>query len=226
MLKPLCLKSILFLIAFFFTFPTMPGRADQSIPSPLTTLLGFFASDFNPPEEGAPRKTVPAGSRDGARCLGDPVIMRPIMPEENYGLTASPHPSIWMEMPSTQAQEVLLVLKTEAGIEHSRTQLPIPEATEQGIVQLQVPDTVTELTPEENYHWTLSILCEGYLNPRDPFFSGWVKRVNHSSEVSQRLATESVADQVSILQDAGYWYDILPLIFQNQSTFRSLESRS
>lgn len=219
MLKPLSLKSTLFLIAFSLTFSTMPARADQPLPSPITTLLSFFASDFNPPKEGSPRQTVPAGSRDGALCHGDAIPMRPLMPEENYGLTASARPVIWMEIPNTQAQEILLVLQTETGIEHSRTQLPIPESTEQGIVQLGVPETVAELIPGENYRWTLSILCEGYLNPSDPFFSGWVKRVNYSSEVTQNLANESVVEQVSILQETGYWYDMLPLILQNQDTF-------
>ena len=56
-----------------------------------------------------------------------------------------------MKMPNTEAQEILLVLQTEAGIEHSRTQLLIPEATEQGLVQLQLPETTAELTPGENY---------------------------------------------------------------------------
>lgn|GEM_PF-3966402 len=222
MLKPLCLKSVLFLTAFFLAFPNMPVRADQPIPGPITTLLSFFASSFNPPGEGAPQRTVPAGSRDGARCPSDTTPMRPLMPEENYGLTASARPTIWMKMPNTEAQEILLVLQTEAGIEHSRTQLLIPEATEQGLVQLQLPETTAELTPGENYRWTLSILCEGYLNPSDPFFSGWVKRVNYSPKIAQSLSNESIANQVSILQEAGYWYDMLPLILQNQDMFNSI----
>ncbi|MEO0769417.1 MAG: DUF928 domain-containing protein [Cyanobacteria bacterium J06649_4] len=219
MFKLLCTKLFLYLTAFSLALLNMPAHAAQTKPFLIENLLGFLASDFSPPEEGAPDRTVPAGSRDSARCHGDTVHMRPLMPEGNYGLTATAHPVIWMEMPSTQAQEILLTFKTEDGIEHSRTRLFIPEATQQGLVQLRLPETVSELTPGENYYWTISVLCQGYLNPNDPVFSGWVKRVHYSTVIAQRLADSSVSEQVRILQENGYWYDMLPLILQNQETF-------
>lgn len=219
MFKPLCMKPFICLIVFSLTLLGMPTHAEQTNPLLIANLLGFLASDFNPPGEGAPDRTVPAGSRDGDRCHGDTVHMRPLMPKGNYGLTASAHPVIWMEIPNTQAQAILLTFKTEDSVEHSRIRLSIPEATHQGLVQLRLPETAAELTPGKNYYWTVSVLCEGYLNPNDPFFSGWVKRVNYSPVLAQRLANSSVQEQIRVLQENGYWYDILPLIFENQETF-------
>lgn len=222
MFKLLCMKSFICLTVFSLALLRMPAHAEQTQPLLIANFLGFLASDFNPPEDGAPDRTVPAGSRDGARCHGDTVHMRPLMPTGNYGLTASARPVIWMEIPSTRAQEILLTFKTEDSVEHSRIRLSIPEATHQGLFQLRLPETASELTLGKNYYWTVSVLCEGYLNPNDPFFSGWVKRVNYSPVIAQRLANSSVQEQVRVLQENGYWYDMLPLILQNQETFSSI----
>ena len=224
MFKLLTKQPFLLTIALSLTTFTLPVRAEQTVQTPVQNLLSHFASTFKPPKDGAPEQTVPAGSRDEARCSGDSLPMYPLMPEANYGLTATAHPMIWMEMPGTRAQEVLLVVQAETGEEHSRTQLAIPEATEQGVIAIQLPKTVEPLTPGLNYRWTLSVLCEGYLNPSDPFFSGWIKRVDHSQELSQTLASTSVEQQVTILQETGHWYDIVTLILENQTVFNALGS--
>ncbi len=215
-------KPLLLAISLSITALTLSVRAEQPARKSVQTLLSIFASDFKPPKDGAPEETVPAGSRDEDRCSGDGLPMRPLMPDGNYGLTAAAHPVIWMEMPSTRAQEVLLVLQTDSGDEHSRTHLPIPVATEQGVVQFQMPETLEALIPGQNYRWTLSILCEGYLNPSDPFFSGWIKRIEHSPELAQTLANASVEEQVTILQNTGHWYDVVHLILQNQDIFNTV----
>lgn len=224
MFKLLTKPTLSIAIALSLTALTLPVQAEQTVPTPAQTLLSHFASTFKPPKDGAPEQTVPAGSRDEARCSGDSLPMRPLMPEANYGLTAEAHPMIWMEMPGTRAQEVLLVVQTETGEEHSRTQLAIPAATEQGMTAFQLPKTVEALTLGQNYRWTLSVLCEGYLNPNDPFFSGWIKRVEHSPEVAQTLANTSVEEKVAILQETGHWYDLVPLILENQDVFNILGS--
>lgn len=235
---PLFKKPFLLAITFFLTASTLPAHADQSIQatgqsagqsagqSPVQTLLSVLASTFQPPEDDAPQQTVPAGSRDEARCGGDSASMRPLMPDADYGLTASERPALWMEMPDTHAQEVLLVFQTEGGDDYARAQLPIPQANDQGFVQFQLPETAKGLAQGENYHWTLSILCEGYLSPNDPLFSGQIKRVAPSKEVAQTLANTSVANQVAILQGAGYWYDMVSLLLQNQYAFSNMDALS
>jgi len=226
----LCLLTITFSI----TASALPVDAEQSIQVagqaasqfPVQTLLSVLASTFQPPEDGAPQQTVSAGSRDGARCGGDSASMRPLMPEANYGLTASGHPALWMEMPDTHAQAALLVFQTEDGGDYARAQISIPQANDQGFVQFQLPEIAKELAPKENYRWTLSILCEGYLNPSDPLFSGWIKRVAPSDAIAQTLANNSVVNQVAILQRAGYWYDMVPLLLQNQQAFSKADALS
>lgn len=215
-------KPLLLAVGLSLTSFITAAYAEQPVHVSVQSLLNNisdFSAAFRPPNNDAPRQTVPAGSRDATQCSGDNAPMRLLLPETNEGLTAENHPVLWMEMPSTRAQGVLLVFQTEAGDYHSRTQFAIPEATDQGIVQFQLPETVEGLLPGENYRWTLSILCEGYLNPRDPFFSGWIKQVNYSPEVAQTLSNASVERQVAILQKTGYWYDIVPLILQNQDAF-------
>ena len=146
--------------------------------------------------------------------------MRPLTPGVNDGLTTEENPMLWMEIPSTRAQEILLVYQTEAGDEHARSQLPIPAPTAKGAVAFQLPETVPGLRVDQNYQWTISVLCEGYLSPYDPFFSGWVRREQPSPEITQALASASTTEQAKILERTGYWYDMVTLILENQETFR------
>ena len=64
-----------------------PVQANQRQDSRFQQILNGFASGFVPPEEGAPKKTTTAGSRDEARCRGDHLTIRSLMPKGNYGLT-------------------------------------------------------------------------------------------------------------------------------------------
>ena len=213
-------QKFLLAVGLMLTALTLPAQAEQTNLSPIQSVLSAFSSVFRPPNDEAPQRTVPAGSRDEARCSGDSISMQPLTPEVNDGLTTEENPVLWMDIPSTRAQEVLLVYKTEAGYEHARSQLRIPESTAQGAIAFQLPETVPGLSVGQNYQWTISVLCDGYLSPYDPFFSGWIRREQPSSEITQALASASIIDQAEILERTGYWYDLVTLILENQEAFR------
>jgi len=223
MIKLTPTRQLLLAVCLSLAALTAPAYAESVTPSPIQSILSAFSSAFEPPEEDAPRRTLPAGSRDEARCSGDSVPMRPLIPEANYGLTTEEHPVLWMEVPSTRAQEVLLVFQTEAGDDHARVQLPIPGTIDQGVVPFQLPENLEGLKAGQNYRWTLSILCEGYLSPYDPIFSGWIKHEVPALAMTQTLANTTVVEQVEIFKETGYWYDMVTLILNNQETFRNSE---
>lgn len=134
------------------------------------------------------------------------------MPEDNYGLTFASRPTISIEMPETQAEQVVLLIETETGEMHSQSYLPIPDQTENGIVQFQLTDAIPDLSIGQPYRWSLAVICNQALDPSDPLFRGWVTRTARSTEADHVLNHSSVMEQVAWLSKHGYWYDMVSLL--------------
>lgn len=188
-------------------------------------LRRFSNAVFVPPQEGAPRDTATAGSREEDRCTGDAMPMRSLMPENEYGLTFASRPTISLEMPETQAEQAVLLFETEAGEIHAQSYLPIPEPTENGIVQFQLPDTTPELSVGQPYRWSLAVICNQALDPSDPLFRGWVTRTVQSPETVRMLSTVPVDEQVAWLSEQGYWYEMVSLLIANPKIFADRQYR-
>ena len=188
-----------------------PGTQQNALQRILSTKV---IQGFIPPEEGAPEETTTAGSRREMWCDGDRAPMRSLMPAQNYGLTFAETPTIFMAIPQTTAPRALLVIQNEAGDHNEEMILPIPDADEHGVVSFQFPND-NPLEMGQNYRWSLAIMCQGYLDPSDPFFSGWVQRMERSPEIAQVLNSLSEAEQIEWFSQNGYWYDMLSLMLQN-----------
>ena len=213
--------SSLALTSMLFTLPfagRMTAHASEPESLPLSnlqkSLSAHFAQGFMPPGEGAPEETTTAGSRRDMWCDGDRAPIRSLMPTQNYGLTLAAQPTVFLEIPQTVASSVLLVVQNEAGDHNAEAILPIPDADEYGVVSFQLPEGAAPLEIGPNYRWSLAVMCDGYLDPSDPFFSGWVQRVEQTPEITQTLARLSDSEQLEWLGQNGYWYDMVSLILQ------------
>ncbi|MEM9089698.1 MAG: DUF928 domain-containing protein [Cyanobacteria bacterium P01_F01_bin.53] len=184
-------------------------------PSFQERLSRFSRAIFMPPREGAPRNTATAGSRDENWCIGDHTPMRALMPAENYGLTFAARPTIWVDMPATRAEQVVLLFQTEGGEPHAQNTLAIPASQENGMAAFQLPATTPALVVGQPYRWSLAVICGQALNPSDPLFNGWVTRTERSPQAERILTTTTPTEQISWLGSQGYWYEMVSLMLRN-----------
>lgn len=173
----------------------------------------IFQESFDPPGSGQPPKTASGGSRDGRKCFPNESPIQPLMPAGNFGLTFYEHPPVFVRLPKTSAQKVILTFRDEAGKYTEHTVLPI--SRDNDIVSFALPNG-TPLTIGKNYQWILAVVCGENGQPDDPVFTGWVQRVNQPAELRQELNRKSPLEQAQWYGAQGYWYDMLNVLVQEQ----------
>lgn len=214
-----CCKLLTVGLALELLCVNLPGisrRATLAGESPLTRQPVVFEENFEPPGEGYPDDTAGAGSRDGVRCAASEPAMRAIVPPRNYGLTLEEHPRVFVYMPETTAQQVLLAFKDESGDYYQRALLPIAEVAD--IVSFRLPEDAPPLSVGKNYQWVLTVICGTTPTPDDPVFSGWVQRVEQTAEVEKGLAGKPAEEQAQWYGERGYWYDLVASLVQARQT--------
>ncbi|MGF1478514.1 MAG: DUF928 domain-containing protein [Cyanophyceae cyanobacterium] len=192
-----------------------------SFGSALLPLNGAFANqevivfeeNFEPPGDGQPKDTEVGGSRDDLSCAPDEPAIRALMPQRNYALSLATHPAIFLDLPQTSAQQVVLSFRDETGEYYERVFLPIER---DGIVSFSFPNDKPPLVVGKNYQWTIGIVCQEYLKPGDPALSGWVQRVERTASIEAQLGGMTAQEQAQWYGERGYWYDMLSVLFQNE----------
>ena len=176
---------------------------------------------FKPPEEDKkPKQTADAGSRHGAQCLQDatsaalansPSSQRtliPLVPNTNFGLTTAENPILWIYLPETSARQVVLSIREEGTIHHSRTFIPITGSS--GIISLQPNHDSPPLEVGKTYKWSVVLVCGEKPSPNDPAIETWVRRVDSPEPLNQGSALE----QAAWCAEKGIWYEALSLLIQ------------
>ncbi len=181
------------------------ARDDANLPQRIV-----FQDSFDPPGDGKPKDTSSAGSR--GRCSPDAQPIQPLMPKQNYGLTLEERPSIFINIPKTSAQQVVLAFQDQAETSSERAVIPITDHA--GIVSFSLPAQKLPLVVGKNYRWLLAIVCGKTLQPDDPVLIGWVQRVARTSEWEKELGQKSAIEQAMWYGAKGYWYDLLKVMVQ------------
>lgn len=169
---------------------------------------------FNPPGSGQPPKTSGAGSRDGRKCSPNELPIQPLMPDRNFGLTFYERPPVFIRLPKSSAQRVVLTFRDEAGEYTEYAILPISRTGD--VVSFALPNDKTPLTVGKNYQWILAVVCGEGGQPDDPVFSGWVQRVDQPAELRQELSRKTPLQQAQWYGAHGYWYDMLNVLVQER----------
>lgn len=201
------------LLSELLLLPGLAVTAQSQLESRHTLPEGIiFQENFNPPGDDKPKGSSGAGSRDGLKCSEDAQAIRPLMPKRNYGLTFAEHPTIFVRLPKTSAQQVVLTFQDEAGKYYQRAFLPIVAGAQ--IVSFTLPDDKPPLEVGKNYLWSLILVCGKTVQPDDPVVRGWVQRVAKTPQIESELSQKSLIEQAQWYATKGYWYDMLRLIVE------------
>ena len=168
---------------------------------------------FVPPTgDRAPQYTRAGGTRSSCDAIS-------ILPESGVGLTASARPMLQAYFKSG-VERVWLAVEAVDGSEYytfaEDDYLNIPAGG--GLVEVPLPKTLVELTPDKSYTWSMVLMCGDPLGPNTPVINGGIERVS-SVPSAYEDPTLSLVEKAASYGEYGLWYDListLTLIRQEQ----------
>jgi len=175
------------------------------------------ATPFNPPSGGTP--TGRGGASRGGICAGDSTSFTeqfvPITPSNSQsGLTLAERPSFLVNVPKSTAQKIFFILKDESGKIYYQTTLPIDGR--HGILQINLPASVSPLEVDKQYEWGVAIICTDKLQPDSPFVSSRIRRVAPSANLVTHLSKASSIDKAKLYGTNGIWYDAVTTLARSR----------
>jgi len=144
------------------------------------------------------------------RCSATEPAIQPLLPVGKYGWSLAEHPEIFVDVSGTTAQQALLVMRSEDGLDYRQAFLPVPEA--EGFSGFSLPEGTQPLATNQTYQWSLSFICGDYFTLNDPTITGWVRRIDTSPAIEQAVSTGSPQEQAQWLSENGYWYDLTAMV--------------
>ncbi len=172
---------------------------------------------YRPPNRGAPRTTVGAGSRGCPQSLN--VTLKLLAPTDHVGLTSSSRPSFAWYVSDTSPVPVEFAL-VEPG-QAKPILVKKLQADKAGIMQLDLPQDVPGLLPEKEYRWSVSLVCNPIRRSNDVYAQSWIKfspkGVTGATSDSLPQGTVPI-EQAQTFANNGYWYDALKTINDAQKT--------
>ncbi len=199
----ICILPLLWQPAFAET-KTKPTKTDSDSEEKIV-----FIDEFDPPGDDKPKDTGAGGSRDGLGCNPNEQPIRALMPPGNFGLTTKAQPTIYLYLPQTTAKQVVIAIQNENRTVYKRAFLPIE--INNNIASFFLSKNIINLEAGKNYQWKISVICDEYLKPGDPTFSGWLQRVEPTT-IDKQLNNKNSNEQIQYFAEHGYWYDLLDVI--------------
>lgn len=213
-------SSLLFLFTAFKTLKTFANEGTRNNIN--TTVL------FQPPSgEEPPEDTEGGGARDDSNSCDRDVSQRPknagdrstltaIAPIGYNGLTTVSHPTFWIDLPETSAQQAILLIKEGSNsnwhqlMTHSQQSINVKGKA--GIIGIKLAKDAPPLEIGKNYQWVVTLVCGDRPNPNDPLVASGIKRVDESQITIDVPTTLTQLERASLYAEKGIWYDALDIL--------------
>lgn len=196
------------------------GQA-QSVPTVLPNAndpidpIVFNAPE--PPSTGRPGRRSDAGSRgcgeDESSSSSESKPLLAFVPVQEtasakvvFGKTAAEHPTFWFYVPHRSSSTATFVLQDQDGNPIYQSDVALPKTA--GTLSLTLPATVAPLVVGKRYHWFFKLYCRS-ISPPDSFVDGWIQRESLTSDLTQKLKTATLPQQVQLYAANGFWFDAL-----------------
>lgn len=158
-----------------------------------------------------PMRRKPGGSRDllsNNSCRFDPQELTALVPQSLSGATASASPTLFFAVPAISPKtSVEFVLRDQADqLVYERT---MPGLGQKGILSITLPPQT--LTSSKDYHWYLSVVCNGRDRAYDLVVEGFVKRL--SIDLTQK-PDANLEEKLGFYQTKKLWQDQLSFLVE------------
>ncbi|MDB9314648.1 DUF928 domain-containing protein [Spirulina sp. CS-785/01] len=180
--------------------PATPANSLASLFQDQTQLQNNEEEEKIPPTRGA-------GTRPG-KCGSESIRgeVFPLTPSSNLQTTASPHPSLYLYLPTIENQQATFWVLDETETIIYETEFTL--SNEAGILQIPFPEDVT-LDPDTIYKWGFFIHCDPENRELDEAVMGWMTY----TEIAPPPSNEPL-QQAEYYGQAGIWQQTLELLLQ------------
>ena len=189
---------------------------------------------FQPPSgEKPPEDTEGGGARDDSNSCDRDIVnqsskspgvrstLTAIAPVDYDGLTTVSHPTFWIDLPETSAQQAILLIKEGDNSNWhqlaTHSQQSIDVEGKAGIIGIKLAQDAPALEIGKNYQWVVTLVCSDRPDPNDPLVSAGIKRVD--AQITMNVPTTlTQLDRASLYAEKGIWYDALDILVAEKSS--------
>jgi hypothetical protein len=157
--------------------------------------------------DGGTEDTKPGGTRDQCFTSENIKPLTALIPksEKQLELTLSPHPSLFIYFPPSQAKTAdFVIYNYNTNQLVYKITLNLPKTG--GILMITLPKNSPELQTKTPYRWTVQLNCPG---SNSPFIQGLIQRNIPTPELTQELAKTPTDQHWLIYAKAGIWHDAI-----------------
>ncbi|MFE4105911.1 DUF928 domain-containing protein [Almyronema epifaneia] len=181
--------------------------ANSTSPAPVVRFVPPNTDPADDSRGGASRPAEVKCSQDQAYT----VPLTALLPTSRVGLTVAAHPTIWVYVPPTVAQEAHFTLRDPQNRGIYQAMLPLP--AEGGIMGIQLPEDSPPLALGATYRWSLALMCQPTQTDM-PLVDGYIQRIETVADTNTN--ERSLVQQTADYGQAGVWYDMLSGLIQLQ----------
>jgi hypothetical protein len=158
-----------------------------------------------------PMRRKPGGSRDllsNNSCRFDPQTLTALVPESLKGATASASPTLFVAVPAISPKTTVEFVLRDANdqLVYEKT---MPGLGQAGILPMTLPPNT--LSPSQDYHWYVSVVCNNRDRAYDLVVEGFVQRLTLDPHQKQNL---DLANQIKFYRTQNLWQDELALLVE------------
>ncbi|MEL6578866.1 MAG: DUF928 domain-containing protein [Cyanobacteria bacterium J06621_12] len=155
------------------------------------------------------------GSQDSCVASAKNQNLMALIPQRTVGVSASTSPKLFFYVPELESQSTLeFVLRNE---EDKLVYEAFLSTEGDGIMSVEIPSDLeaNTLEADQNYHWYLSMICDGQQRSRDIVVEGWMRQEAMDVATQEKLTTASLIEKVEVYREQGFWYDALSALTEN-----------
>ncbi|MDJ0735272.1 MAG: DUF928 domain-containing protein [Nostocaceae cyanobacterium] len=194
---------------------TIPVKAQSQLELKLAQQSQTFkiSQAFNPPDRGRLETAAGGATRDGyVSCSQVNKVIKPLMPEQNLGLTLSDRPTFFWHKTKSSGTTAEFFLANKDREQVYQTSIKLPDKG--GIFAFTLPADAPALESGKLYQWFLEVNCTSSDFNQIPVVGGWVEKIEPSVAVKKQLENADSTKQSAIYTQAGIWHESIATLAQ------------
>jgi hypothetical protein len=184
-----------------------------------------WENTFSPPTSGPPPVNRQGGAtRAPESCIQGNDSLIALVPASGFGETIAEYPTVFWYTPKTVATELDFVLKDANEEEIYSTTYTLAKSADNtvvgspGIMSLSLPAfaNLPPLKLNQEYFWTLALVCSPTDRSQDVIVGGGIKRVQPDPTLARRVQQATPQERIALYANNRLWYETLATLVELQ----------
>lgn len=183
-----------------------------------------WENTFTPPTSGSLPVNREGGATRGSECIQDNGSLIALVPASRFGETIAEYPTVFWYMPKTAAAQLEFVLKDANQEEIYSTIYTLAKSADNmvvgspGIMSLTLPAfaNLPPLEVNQEYYWTLALVCNPTDRSEDLVVGGGIKRVQPDATFARQVQQATPQERISLYANKRLWYETLATLVELQ----------